>query len=67
MVDAFSDDDFDSSHVLSRVGPSLRQHLCMKRRKSELVVVAVLVGVWSWVSVVFSVMTCKHAYESTYL
>ena len=51
MVDAFSDDDLDPSHVLSRIGPSLRQHLCMKRRESELVVVAVLVPIWHCVSV----------------
>lgn len=45
MVDPFGDDDLDSSHVLSRIGPSLRQHFCMKRRKPELIVVAVLVRV----------------------
>lgn len=45
MVDPFSDDDLDPSHILSRIGPSLRQHLCMERWKSKLVVVAVLVRV----------------------
>lgn len=45
MVDPFSDDDLDSSLVLSRIGPSLRQHLCMERRKSELVVIALLIRI----------------------
>lgn len=51
MVDPFSDDNLDSSHVLSRIGPSLRQHLCMKGGKSKLVVIAVLVRFWHPVSV----------------
>lgn len=45
MVDPFSDDDLDSSHVLSRTGPSLRQYLCMEWRESKLVVVAIFVRV----------------------
>ena len=50
MVNPFSDDDLDPSHILSRVGPSLGQYLCMKRRKSERVAVAVLVHAWPYVS-----------------
>lgn len=53
MVDSFGNDDLDSSHILSRISPCLRQHLCMKRRESERVVVAVLVRVWRCVSVGF--------------
>ena len=53
MVYPFSDDDLDSPHVLSGIGPSLRQHLCMKRGKSELIVIAVLVCIWPCVSVDF--------------
>lgn len=67
MVDPFGDDDLDSSQVLSRIGPSLRQHLCMKRRKSELIIIAVLVRVWPVRQRRLSSMTCKHAYERTYL
>ena len=51
MVDPLSDDDLDPSHILSRVGPSLGQYLCMKRRKSERVAIAVLIHVWPYVSV----------------
>ena len=51
MVDPFSDDHLDPSHILSRVGPSLGQYLCMKRRKSELVAIAILIHVWPYVSV----------------
>ena len=43
MIDPFSDYDLDSAVVLSRIGPSLRQHLGMERGKSKLVVVAVLI------------------------
>lgn len=53
MVDPFNDDNLDSSHILSRIGPSLRQHLCMKRRESELVVIAVLIRVWPRISIGF--------------
>lgn len=67
MVDPFSDDDLDSANILSRVGPSLRQHLGMKRRKSELVVFAVLVRIWPCISVESFSTTYIHAYESTYL
>lgn len=67
MVDPFSDDDLDSANILSRVGPSLRQHLGMKGRKPELVVFAVLVRIWPCISVESFSMTCMHAYESTYL
>ena len=51
MVDPFSDDDLDPSHVLSRVGPSLGQYLCMKGRKSERVAITVLIRAWPYVSV----------------
>ena len=67
MVNPFSDDDLDSANILSRVGPSLRQHLGMEGRKSELVVFAVLVRTWPCISVEFFPTTCMHAYESTYL
>ena len=43
MVDAFGDDDLDSAYVLCRIGPGLRQHFCMERRKSELIAMAVFV------------------------
>ena len=43
MNDPFSEYHLDSADVLSRIGPSLRQHLSMERGKSKLVVFAVLV------------------------
>lgn len=66
MVDPFGNDNLDSSHVLSRISPSLRQHLyetegieagrgcrpcpCLALCQSRL-----------------SSTACNHAYESTYL
>ena len=46
MIDPFSDYNFDSANVLSRISPSLRQHLSMEGGKSKLVVFAVLVRVY---------------------
>ena len=51
MVDPFSDDDLDPSRILSRVGPSLGQYLCMERRKSERVAITILIRAWPYVSV----------------
>ena len=45
MIDPFSDYYLDSANVLSRIGPSLRQHLSMEGGKSKLVVFAILVHI----------------------